>query len=72
MCGAGSLRELAEITQRVGPSMESNIYGVHKENKKKVLVVGGAGILREVDEIAFKRKIKDFRRARCWDCARAR
>ena len=30
VCGAEILRELAEIAQRVGPRMESKMYGIHK------------------------------------------
>ena len=33
MCGAVILRELAEIRQRVGPCMESKMYGIHIENE---------------------------------------
>ena len=52
MCGAGILRELAEIAQRVAPSMESKMYGIHKENK--ISSVCGAGILHELVEIALR------------------
>ena len=52
MCGAGILRELVEIAQRVGPSMESKMYGIHKENNGFQVCACGAGILRELTEIA--------------------
>ncbi len=32
MCGAGILCELAEIAQRVGPSMGSKMAEIHKED----------------------------------------
>ncbi len=45
MCGAGILRELAEIAQRAGPSMESKMYGIRKDNEGfQVCVMRGDGV----------------------------
>ena len=82
MCGAGILSELAEIAQRVDPSMESNMYGIHTENTGfQVCAVHGicansmklhkewAPVLR-AKCMESLRKINDFKCVRCWDFAR--
>ena len=83
MRGAGILRELAEIAQRVGTSMEGKMYGILKENKGFYVCavlgfcVNSLKLHREwalvwrANCMEFIKKIKDFRCVR-WDFARTR